>query len=135
MGAAPSHASEKLAFDQNLNERVQRMVAGFAKDEIKKDIKDLSIAKADLNEDGLDELILKSAQCGSGAEKTCDYVVVAEAQDKMVEIGAFKARDVRLGNGYSAGIRNILTFANEINDFEYELYVWEPQQSRYILSK
>lgn len=134
VAAFPLHASEKLDFDQKLNERTQRLVEGFAQEQIKSDITDLRIARADLNEDGLSEFILTSKAC-ENSPGLCDYTILAEMKDSIVEIGAFRARTVLLGNGYSGGIRNIMAFDKEINDYDYELYVWEPLQSRYILAE
>ena len=129
-----AQASERLDFSGNLGERSRRIVEKYAAEHIKIDIQALKIARADLNEDGLDEYILKTPACESISQR-CTFEVLAEINDTIIEIGEFSARTVMLGNGYSAGIRNIVAFTDKTNDFDYELYVWEPQQSRYILSK
>lgn len=127
-------ASEKLDFSGNVGERSSHLIEKYTSEHIKTDAQPLKVARADLNQDGLDEYILKTSACESSSG-SCTYAVLAEIKDTIIELGAFSARDVMLGNGYSSGIRNIVAFPNEINDFDYELYVWEPQQSRYILSK
>lgn len=93
-----------------------------------------SLALTDLNGDGMDEFILKNDGCGV-PPALCTFRILAESTDSFVELGRIRARNVALADGSVAGVRTIMAFASPINDYDYELYVWEPTRSRYILSE
>jgi hypothetical protein len=128
---APAYSYEKIVYNQNLSEVSRRALTAYARDTLKTEIESLDIARADLNEDGLEEFILRPKGCGP---QPCDHRLVAQAQSGVIELGTITARGLVLGNQYSSGIRTLLAFNNDNNDFDYELYVWEPRESRYILS-
>ena len=127
-GFAPASAAENLDFDAHPSERNRALIDHFIKGD-----DPVAIAETDLNEDGIDEFILKDSTCNPA--NFCNFTIVADGGDTLIELGKIKALNLMLGNGYSSGIRNILAFQNNINDFDHELYVWEPAQARYILSK
>ena len=129
-----AEASERLSFSGQLSERSRHLLERYTAEQIKTDFHSLKIAKADLNEDNLDEYILRTDDCEE-ASSACTYLVLAEADDQIIQIGKFRAREVMLGNGYSSGIRNIAVLENQNSDFDYKLYVWEPAQSQYIMSR
>lgn len=129
----PARAAESLDFDARPGERSRVLIDHFIKDNPQSDYDDVAIAQIDLNGDGIDEFILKNATCSQA--NLCDFTIAADSGDSLIALGEIKAITLLLGNGYSSGIRNILAFQNDLNDFDYELYVWEPAQARYILSE
>lgn len=123
-----AYAYEELDFKRTLNKRSEYLIKQFAQE----NFENIEVAKADLNKDGLDELILKTGDCHASAEK-CSFEILAETHNQLIRLGTVKARNILLGDQYSSGVRNILVFEDEANDYNYELYVWEPQSSRYIV--
>ncbi|MGB0719581.1 MAG: hypothetical protein ACPGRX_03855 [Bdellovibrionales bacterium] len=93
---------------------------------------DGAVAIADLNEDGLDEYIVKSADCPA----QCRYFVFAQSGgDALLLIGEITGTSLLLGNTYSHGVRDILAFDNSLNDFDHHVYGWDAEQSRYALKQ
>jgi hypothetical protein len=92
----------------------------------------LSIARSDLDGDGLYEFIVKLQGCD--AQSLCVHQVFTEDRDRVRSIGAFEARRVMLGNEYAHDMRNLLVFGNAVNDFDYVRYSWHPETSNYALS-
>ena len=86
--------------------------------------------KRDLNEDGVDEILLKSERCAP----LCRFYVFAQAGvGTPIKIGQFEALKLSLSNRYQNGVRSLLLYKNTQNDFESEEYVWDMQQRRYIM--
>lgn len=89
------------------------------------------VAKADLNEDGLDEYIVKR----TGTEAAHNFVIYALSTDNtLTPLGAIQGKTLALGNHYHHGIRDILVFKDAANDFSYDSYVWNPQHSKYMIA-
>lgn len=126
-------AVEPLSFNAAPSGLARQRIDNFTRDSLKTDPAGMAIARADLNEDGLDEYILKAPDCDAGG--LCGFTVLANAADGIVEIGTFRARKIALGNSYSANVRNIVVYNDPQSDFAYQLCVWEPRQSRYILNE
>jgi len=96
----------------------------------------ITIAAADLNGDGLDEYITRPAECTHEHKNQCSFSILASAKNnELILIGKLNAREISLGDGYTHGVRNIRSYSNPLNDYEYQLYIWEPSQSRYILQQ
>ncbi len=93
---------------------------------------DVKIAGIDLNEDGMDEFIVSNADC-TKVKQNCTYSILADKDNNLITLGTIKARTLLLGDSYSHGIRDILAYDNDRNDFDYTLYVWEPTLSRYTI--
>jgi hypothetical protein len=90
------------------------------------------LAEIDLNEDGLHEFIARTS-CKD--DKTCDYHVLAQNNDHIIELGLIPARNIALGSAYSGGVRNIIAYKSGDNDFTSTLYVWEPGARRYMIKE
>jgi hypothetical protein len=128
-------AGEKLDFDQPVGARSRILLRDYATDQLKVDPATLRVARADLNSDGIDEFITIGTQCGNVPDTLCNITVLAETDEELIRLGAFKAHTILLGDGYSGGVRDLVVYRDEINDYHDELYVWEPRQSQYILSR
>lgn len=95
---------------------------------------DLAMGLVDLNEDGIYELILRS-DCSTPSRGKCFYRIMAERHDTLIELGEFEAFDIKLGNAYADGVRNIIAYTDETNDFNRAVYIWEPGAARYMMEK
>ena len=117
-----AYASEPLHFSSNIARSSLAKLKNSSAEA-------LLIAPTDLNKDGLDEFITKPENCGAHA--VCSYTIFAETDDSAIDIGAFEATHVLLGNEYKNGVRNLLVYNNTVNDFDYVLYTWHPETSKY----
>lgn len=91
------------------------------------------ILKTDLNEDGIDEFIMRH-----GCEKDggmCAYSLLAESGGEIMELLTIRARNIALGNAYTSGVRNVIAYNNATNDYMRRVYVWEPAASRYTVKE
>ncbi|MCK5285300.1 MAG: hypothetical protein KAJ86_06925 [Alphaproteobacteria bacterium] len=120
-------ASERLVFNQTLSKRSQKLINNFV-------TYTPDIARIDVNEDGIDEFIVRPEDC-MNLKSHCIYKILAESNNKIIELAEIQAKHLMIGNTTKHGIRNIFAFKNILNDFDYDVYIWEPKQSQYILSK
>lgn len=88
------------------------------------------VATADLNEDGIEEFILRQKDCVDNS--LCDYKVLARKKSDTTPLGAFKARKVLLGSHYTNGIRNFIVYADASSDFSYSVYAWDKDRSEFV---
>lgn len=81
----------------------------------------------DLNEDGIDEIVARSQTC----EQQCVFNILAYSNSEFISIGKIEAKHIALGRDYNNGVRNILAYKSDINDFEHDLYLWNALDRRY----
>lgn len=89
----------------------------------------LDIEQIDLNEDGINEYIVRHPGCYP--DQLCAYDVLADTGEEMLSLAHVEALKVEVGQHYTNGVRNILIFSNTANDFEYTLYRWNSTASHY----
>ncbi|MFP4098138.1 MAG: hypothetical protein ACLFP8_04415 [Alphaproteobacteria bacterium] len=95
---------------------------------------DYLIADTDLNADNQPEYILKNKNCGQQAEQ-CPHLIIADMDNDLALLSEIKAKHLMIGNGKNYGISNILAFKNHINAYDFDIYMWSPQQKMYILEE
>ncbi|MEZ5919446.1 MAG: hypothetical protein R3D66_05965 [Alphaproteobacteria bacterium] len=119
-----AYALETLRFQEIDTPRLQSLFQGR---------QDITIAPIDLNEDGLDEFIVKPKMCA----KECDFTVMAENGNngQLIALGTLKGRELLPGNAYSHGVRHLLLFDDPNNDYSYSVYVWAAERSRYMMKE
>ncbi len=125
--ATTVYAAENLRFDTPISRSSFEYIKQFTHENLGQPIETFEIARADLNDDGLYEFVLKPKSC----QKGCMFNVVAEASKKIVPLGDFRGSNLVLGSEFSHGVRNILVFESPTNDFDYSLYTWHPMSSSY----
>lgn len=128
----PVQASERLLFNQDVSASSQLNLTKFTTATLNKNLDAFEIAKIDLNHDGLYEFILKDGNCTADSLE-CRFKILAETDTEITELGSLQARTLIVSDQNSHGIRDLLVFQNEHNDYDYDIYVWEPMTSRYIL--
>lgn len=84
-------------------------------------------ARIDLNGDDIDEYIIQIPQ-----KKLSTFNIIAYVDDKVLKLGRIKAYRIMVSNDRENGVRDILAFSEDRNDFEYETYQWDATLSRYI---
>jgi hypothetical protein len=125
--ASTVHAAEKLRFDAPIPRSSFERIKQFASTNLQHSVESYEIARADLNDDGLYEFVLKPKHC----EDVCLFNIVAEARKEIVRLADIRGANLVLGNETSHGVRNILVFESPTNDFDYTLYTWHPMSSSY----
>ena len=95
------------------------------------DVDSLEISAFDLNDDGIEEYIVRSPS-GCAQNERCEYKVLAETPHKLVLLAKLEGLNITVDQNYSHGIRNLRLFDSEMNDFDYKLYVWEPLSTQYV---
>jgi hypothetical protein len=130
---APAHATSTLDFTSKISETSRLNLNGYIRAQGRLP-ENVSIAPADLNDDGLNEFVLRDKNCDPNA-KSCDFSVVSETGDSITLLGEIPARRLTVGNDSLQGVHSLLAYENVANDYEYTVYVWEPQASRYMMSK
>lgn len=120
---------ENLRYGASLPLSTTLKIKHFVANTLQQDIAAYDIARTDLNGDGLDEFIARAEGCAP--EDLCEYLILGETGETMLNLGEIKALRIMLGHDYTAGVRNLLVFDNAANDFDYQLYVWHSAQSRY----
>ena len=128
-----ARAVEQLNFSDKISPSLKYQVNIFLEKTYKTDISLYNIAEIDLNNDGIDEHILKRKACNT-KENQCIYSVIAEKGDEIILLAKIRARNIIAGETSSYGIKDILAFKNEINDYNFDIYMWSPSQKMYIIN-
>ncbi len=89
---------------------------------------DFSLTETDLNDDGLNEFIVRETACNEGF---CRFHILAQTEKGLASLLESTARSISLGPGYTNGVRDLHVFADTQNDYSYQNYVWSPTLSRY----
>ena len=128
LSAGEAYCAEILRFDEDIPQSSRQKIISFQEPTTHP-----AIAKADLNGDGLHEFILRPNEC---PEKTpCPYNILAETDTGMVSLGSIEGYNLLLGSEFTHGVRNLLIFKSSVNDFDYALYTWHPETSKYRMSQ
>lgn len=129
MSVLPAMAAEKLDFNAAIGAKTRLDLNHYIQNTLKTTPDSLEIAPADLNGDGLAEYILKDKNCA--AEAQCRYTILAETQNGFLQLGQTQAKNLMLGDDTVQGVRNLMVFQNDTNDFDYALYTWQPEAASY----
>lgn len=128
--AVPVRAAEPLGFGAKIGESSRLALTHY----LQRDISDgLMIAPVDLNEDGLNEFIVHDRNCGK-ISSPCSFMVLSENESGIRKLGDIPARGLALGNKHTKGVRSLLAYQSTVNDYNYTVYVWEPNQGQYIMA-
>lgn len=128
------YAIEPLSYKEDISPSLKVALEAYLKDELKTDISLYKFAPTDLNSDGIDEYILKSKQC-TEIENICKYLIIAEKKENILLLLQNNVKDIMLAGTSSHGVKDILVFQNTKNDFNFDIYMWSPQEKKYILGK
>lgn len=131
VGFTPAYAAETLLFDSKTGPSSRIALAAYSLETANSELSRYDFAQADLNDDGIHEFILRDKVCATG-QNLCDYNVWAETEKGIISLGTVHAKTILLGNEQTHGIRNLLAFDNASNDFDYTLYVWQPEKALYV---
>lgn len=122
--SAPAIALEPLFFKPAQEYTEASKIA----DHISLPVSAFTLAFADLNGDGKDEIFARTTEC---PEQFCWFHVLAYAGSDLRTLALISARSVLPSDSYTSGVRDLNVYASPENDFAHENYVWVPQLSRY----
>ncbi len=89
------------------------------------------IASTDLNQDGINEFILKHNK----DNKASEFRIIAQNNSGNVELGVIEANRLMISYNRLHGVRSILAFNDLHNDFDYDVYQWSAKDLRYTHKK
>ncbi len=128
-----AHAFEALRFNEKINTTTEAAIDSFLNQKFETRIKEYSLAATDLNNDDINEYILKRKYCEIKKLPTCNHIILAKTSDKFRVIGNIRARKITISTETTKNIRNILAFSDELNDYIFNIYMWSPKKNMYIL--
>ncbi len=128
-------AVEQLNYktSQSISPSLKYQIDSFLKQIYETDISLYNIASTDLNSDGIDEHILKRKSCDT-SQNQCIHSIIAEKDGEIVLLSKIRAKNIIIGETSSYGIKDLLIFKNEINDYNFDIYMWSPSQKMYIMN-
>lgn len=131
--AAPAFANQPLIFKDANGYKDNLILSALHEKTGKENIKHL-IAKADLNNDAIDEYILKPDAFQNCAPKNfCPHYIYALTSYNPVFLGEFTAFKIIVTQSKTYGVRSLQIYNNPNNNFSYTLAPWEPFLSKYTL--
>lgn len=113
----------------------ENLVIKFVQNHLKNAPESYEIAKIDLNNDYIDEYIIRPKSiefCNKSG--LCPYSIIALHKLTPVSLGYFMAHNMTVSDKTSFGIRNLWIYNNPSNNFENVLTKWEPYTAQYQLA-
>lgn len=93
---------------------------------------ELVLAPADLNNDAIDEYIVRPADTKSCPQKPlCPYKIIAFQDRTPIELGTFDAHKIQLSDKKTYGVRSIIVYNQPHNDYAHETAHWNPFSFRF----
>lgn len=127
-------AQQALNYDAPLKASAKYQVTEFIKKSYNGNPELFKIAQTDLNNDGINEYILKRLSCIK-ANNSCSHLILGETNNNMRLLSTIKARHIMLAGTSSFGVNDLLVFQNDINDYDFDIYMWSSTEKMYILEK
>ncbi len=128
-----AYALDNLKFETGIKSPSLRLQMDvFLQGFYKTDSRNFDIASLDLNGDGIDEYILKRKSC-TQAQSICTHLVLADQKTKMRLLSSIRAKHIMVGATSNYGVNDLLAFENNINEYDFDIYMWSPEEKMYIL--
>ncbi len=106
----------------------------FVKKNTSNDITAYLIAAIDLNNDSIDEFLVKPKNLSDCPEKPlCPNQIIAFRDYAPILIGNFDAHKILISDKKTYGIRHIIVYNTPYNDFKSETARWSPYKYRFEL--
>lgn len=126
----PAYALQALSYSDELPPSARLKISAFLKGINYGALSDFTFSSTDLNGDNINEYIIKEKQCG---QIQCLFLIIAEKKDDILLLSKIRAKHIMLGGTKSHGIFDILAFENELNDYDFDIYVWSPEEKKYMI--
>lgn len=129
-----SFALEALKYENDLSTSLRFQIDQYLSEHYKSDSSAYDIARVDLNNDGIFERILRRKSCNTQKD-ACTHIIIAEKKDRILLLSKISAKNLMIDSKFSYGIKNILAFNSDINDYDFDIYMWSPKQKLYIMAE
>ena len=129
-----SKAVEPLSYHQTPTPYVRVKVTDFLQETYETKVTDYVIAEVDLNNDGDKEFILKRKFCAN-QNTPCIHLILAKVKEEIVLLSNIKAKNLMIAGTKTFGIKDILAFKDEINQYNFDIYIWSPGEKKYIVKR
>lgn len=113
-----------------LSENTVQRIAVFLSKHTSYNSSHLEITPTDLNNDMIDEYIVRDKQCAS-TQSFCDILILAQDDAEFLELGIFNARKIMPAPQYTNGVRDILVYNDLNNVFKHNVVKWNSSASTY----
>lgn len=130
--AKPVFALETLIYDKKISTSLSYQIDIFLKEQFDTSLSQYSIASIDLNNDGVDENVIKQNRCVSSGGK-CTYLIIAEKKHEIFILFKIRAYNLAVGDANSSGVKDVLALTDKTNDYNFDIYMWSPSRKMYIL--
>lgn len=128
------NANDKLRFQAPDNYK-QNQIIDFVKTLAETDATALHLAPVDLNNDMIDEYVVKpiSERNCSQAPLCANYVIAFKARVPIL-LGKFDAHKILVSNKKTYGVHDLIVYNVRRNDFKFNTANWTPSKSLYRLN-
>lgn len=89
----------------------------------------LLLANADLNDDFINEYIVKPSNCQQ--QQLCDYKLIGFKAREPIILGEFDAHKIIILSKKDYGVKRLNVYNKSNNDFSFQTAVWDPVQYKY----
>lgn len=127
-------AVENIIYRNDIKPSARVQLESYLKGTARPDLSSFYISETDLNGDGINEIIMRVRDCDS-RNVTCLHLILALPPQKVVMLGEINARKLMLAGTYSGNVKDILAFRNDKNDYDYDVYFWDPVSEKYNLER
>ncbi len=133
MITAPAMASEiSLRFKDSTTDIRELEVLDMLKTELQFDKSfPFGIARIDLNDDGVNEWVIRDYADGCEASVSCRFVVVGLSMKKPIILAQFYAGNLKVLDKKMFGVHGFAVYNNPNDDFTYTTHHWNPRISAY----
>lgn len=118
-----AQALETLSFKEAKNYKERKAISFVKKTFQTPDIKYV-LSAIDLNNDGLNEYIIKPASCSPNT--FCQHHIVAFMKEQLISLLSIKAQKIIIKDIHHYGVRDLMVYSSPMNDFEKSKYQWNP---------
>lgn len=126
-----ARAEERLRFKAAENYK-DRQIVSFVQKLAESPSVIYALAHTDLNNDAIDEYIVKPAQSSDCPDKPlCPYAVIAFQDRKPILLGQFDAHKMLISNKKTYGVRGIIVYNNHHNDYQSKTASWSPHSFQF----
>jgi hypothetical protein len=127
------NADDKLRFQDAENYK-QNQIIDFVKTKTRNSLIEFHLAPIDLNDDLIDEYVVKPHNINdcANAPLCLNYIVAFKAR-KPILLGQFDAHKILVSNKKTYGVRDLIVYNVNRNDFKYDTAHWNPFESLYRL--
>lgn len=132
--AGRAYAMAELEFTRTLPPHISIKLNFFLSQNFNTTVRDYEFSRVDLNNDNNDEYILRRTYCVEKELFACNYTIIGETKNNFVSLGQVRAKKLVISTTKTHHIKDILAFKNQLNDYDFDIYMWSPKEKMYILN-